>query len=217
MTVKNNATPASSEDDPKHNADPADTNEAGNAGEDEGDGEDQPKKKLVTLERHKSEVNKLKAKIQAFEAAETERKKSEMTEVDRVKAEKAELEQRLSRYEADDKKFDALAKAKRALGEKGLTIDPDKEDALNRSLKRLAFDEDTLDDDVAELVQIAAMPKTPGHKSVAGKAGKPDDADRDPMSYTGKELGEILKESPERYHAIMAKRKAQLAKNAGTK
>lgn len=188
---------------------------AGNAGGDgaggDGGNEDEKKKPLVTLERHKAEVAKYKAKLAEYEKADEERKKSEMSEADRLKAEKAELEKNLARFQADEKKQDALAKAKAALAKDGKVIDPEKEDVLNRSLRKLAFDESTLDDDVAELVQMAAVPKGAGHKSVAGKSSPKDEADRDPLSYTGKELGEIHKESPERYQAIMAKRKQAIA------
>lgn len=196
--------------------DDLDNDGAGDAGNgDSGKGE---QKKLVSLDRHKEVVGKLKGrntdletKLKAYEDADTERKKSEMSETDRLKTEKADLEKSLQKFEADGKKQDALGKARKALEKDGKVIDPEKEDFLNRSLRKLAFDESTLNDDVAELAQMASMPKGSGHRTVAGKTTKPDDSDRDPLSYTGKELGEINKESPERFQAIMARRKQAMA------
>lgn len=199
--------------------DDLDDNGAGDAGVDEVEKDEQ--KKLVSLDRHKEVVGKLKSKVtdyetrlKAFEDADTERKKSEMSEVDRVKAEKAELEQRLVKFESEGKKQDALAKAKQAMAKDGKAIDPEKEDFLNRSLQKLAFNESSLDDDVAELAQLASIPKGSGHRSLAGKSSKTEDTDRDPTTYTGKELGEIMKESPDRYNAIMARRKQAIAAKA---
>lgn len=202
------------EDTPVEDEDPGDAKNAEKDDvddDDKGSGDDGKgeKKKLVTLERHKAETDKLKAKIKAYEDAAAERKKSELSEADRLKAEKAELETKISRYEATEKKLDAFAKAKAALAKEGKVVDPEKEDTLQRSIRKLDFDAETIDDDVAELVQMASMPKGSGYKSKAGKSSKEDD-DRDPREYSAQELKEIYKESPERYAAVMEKRK-QLA------
>lgn len=207
-----------SEETPGGNS-PGEGNEPG--GDDvtkDGDGE---QKKLVTLERHKSELAKrdgkiteLQSKVSAFEKAEEERKNSEMTDNERLKKENEALKKTNSAHEAEGRKREAYSKAKAALDKAGKVINPEAKEALKSSISKLGFNADTVDEDVAGLVNLAAVPKGSSYRTAAGKTGSDENDGRDPLSYTGKELGEISKESPERYQAIMAKRKTALQAKA---
>lgn len=168
--------------------------------------------KYVSLERHKEKVDKLKARVTELETAETERKKGEMSELERVQAENKELKGKLSVFESKDAKLGAVDKALERLGE-GYAIPADKQKAFKNTLNKLQFDPETVEDDVFELVSGVAQPGSgkPAPKTVAGKTPvKQDSDDKKPEAYTAKELAEIHKEDPDRYKQIMAKRKAAL-------
>lgn len=206
---KNNDPPNTSTDPNKENGD-------GGGGDD--------RDKLVTLERHKAKVGKLESRISALTSeietlrkADEERKKAEMTEIERFKTENTELQSRLQKHEQNEKKLQAVAKAKKSLGD-DLVIDAENEERLLKAVSRMTFEESSLDDDVTDIVRGFARPKGgAGSKSVAGTRTNKSDNDRDVLDLTAKELKQILKEDPERYRAIMDKRRDALAAKRASK
>jgi hypothetical protein len=172
----------------------------GDDGDDEDGSDEQPKKKFVSLDRHR----KVKSKLTQATSENT-----------RLKQENEELKGKVSASEIKDKKSEAIAKAKKEL--KDVEFDPDKEDLLQKTVGALVYDEKTFDATVAELVQGFTKPVA-SSKSIVGKRPSGAEFEKDPMSYNGKELGVLSKEDPDLFQEVMKARKtALIAKRAEKK
>lgn len=158
-----------------------------------------PISELVAERKARQELER---KLAGLVEADEKRKQAELSDVERAKSESEKLQKRVAELESRERKMAALRAAKQKLGS-GYTLDG-VEAKLEAQIEKLAFNAETVDADVAELVELAKRPR--GDKSPLGAKTRDDNSVKDPKQMTPKELAALHKEDPEEYRRVMDER-----------
>lgn len=176
--------------------------------DDSDDEEDAPKKTVSSKAFYsvKTELKEAKRALRDIQRLEEDRKNAELPELDRLKKENQTYQDRLGKLESEQAKHDAYNRLKKmALGD-NYTLE--NEDKVLAQVRKLVYDEDSLDDDIADLLDIAKRPKKGGSQTLnLGEANK-GRSDKKPEEYTAKELKELEKSDPDRFKEVISLRRS---------
>lgn len=164
-----------------------------------------PLDELVAVRHRAQEAER---KLQAVEAEAQKRAEAEMTELERLKAENQRLAQSVTGYEIETRKQKALTKAKSKLGE-GFTLEG-VEAQVDKAISRLSYDEKTIDEDVMTIIDMAKKPKTQARSPLLGTAPAASNGSADPLTLTGRELGQLARDNPDEFKRVVEARRSSM-------
>lgn len=122
-----------------------------------------PLSELISVRKRAKEAE---TRLAEFEAREAERKRAEMSELDRLKTDFEATQAELQGMKQGQRKQSALDKAVSEIGE-GWTVEHALAD-LRETVRDLAYDEKTIDEKVKRLVEVAKRQKTPEPFAIRG-------------------------------------------------
>ncbi len=168
-----------------------------------GDGRDEVKTiSLTDFEDLQKRFELTEKQNKEYEVREKERENASLSEADRIKKENETLRADNAKLAESQRKRDAYEKALDKLPD-GYSLEGN-EKRLSRAINKLAFDENTIDEDVCELVLGMARPKLtdrsvikPGNSGLKSKA---------PEQYTKDDLSALARSDPEEFKRVCAER-----------
>lgn len=181
----------------------------GGGGQPQGGDNDGPKQKTVPLDElieWRQKAKDTERRLRQYEADAEERKKSEMSEIERAKSEAESYRSRVAAYEQSERKQEALRRAKAKMGD-GFTLDG-REDQVQKLLGKVAYNEETLNDDILEIVNLVKVPRQASRSHVGltpePGMGDPKPASFEPGKVRGRDLVKLRAENPERFEEVAA-------------
>lgn len=145
----------------------------------------------------------LKSQFEVVTKAEEARTNANLSEVERLKKENDAFMKTIGEFEVSRRKQLALSKAKTKLGE-GYTLDGVEERVMN-AVGRLSYNEESVDDDVREIVDLAKRPRTTTRSPIVTTATK--GASFDPLKMNGRDLAQLQKDDPDEFKRVIAARR----------
>lgn len=138
------------------------------------DGAEEPKSiSLDEAKKLRSEASNLRKRLKTFEAADEARKQAEMTEADKLKADRAKLEAEQSAFTQSQRDFTARQQVIEEARKQGFKVTPERVFALVKA--EIAFDDDGSPTNVRDVVTALAAAE-PG--LIGATNGSPTNPDR---------------------------------------
>ena len=154
----------------------------------------------------KQQLKDAKAKLDAAAKAEEDRKTAELSEIERLKKENAGYQTRIQTFEIEKKKTDTYSAIKSKVLGDNYTLE--NEDKILKTIGKLSYNDETFEDDLKDLIELAKKPKKAGASTLnLGELKTKQIADKAAKDYSGAELRAIQQSDPEKFKAILAERK----------
>lgn len=172
------------------------------------------KPKVVPLSEHIELRNRAKTaekRLKELEAAEAEREKAKLSEVERFQKEAEELRKANQELLERHERTNAFMKAKSKIGD-GFTLEGI-EDKVLEKIGKMKYDPETFESDVFDFVDMVKKPKAPGKGVIpfGGRGGSV--GEKKAGEYSTKELAELEKSDPDRFRSVMNERRSNLGFN----